>query len=101
MTSIRPAMRLAFLVLGATILSITVGARGHGTAQAPPPPAAPPVPSARSIAPVDFTGYWTAVVTEDWRYRMIAPARGDYASVPLNAEGRKVADAWDPANDEA
>ena len=32
---------------------------------------------------------------------MVTPAKGDYASVPLNAEGRKVADTWDPAKDEA
>jgi hypothetical protein len=42
-----------------------------------------------------------SVVTEDWRYRMVTPAKGDYASVPLNDEGRKVADAWDPARDQA
>ncbi len=60
---------------------------------------APQTPKA--MAPVDLTGYWVSVVTEDWRYRMVTPAKGDYASVPINAEGRKVADAWDPAKDEA
>lgn len=53
--------------------------------------------TAREVAPVDLTGYWTAVVTEDWRWRMVTPPRGDYASVPLNDEGRRVADGWDPA----
>ena len=62
-------------------------------------PAAPPTPKA--AAPTDFTGYWVSVVSEDWLYRMVTPAKGDYASVPLNPEGRKVADAWDPAKDEA
>ena len=62
-------------------------------------PAAPVSP--RAGARVDLTGYWVSVVTEDWRFRMITPPKGDYASVPLNAEGRKVADAWDPAKDEA
>jgi hypothetical protein len=57
--------------------------------------------SPRTAAPIDLTGYWVSVVTEDWRYRMITPAKGDYASVPLNAEARKVADTWDPAKDEA
>jgi hypothetical protein len=57
--------------------------------------------TAKAAAPVDLTGYWVSVVTEDWLYRMLTPAKGDYASVPLNAEGRKVADAWDPAKDEA
>ena len=50
---------------------------------------------------MDLTGYWVSIVTEDWRYRMVTPAKGDYASLPLNAEGRKVADTWDPAKDEA
>src|SRR3954468_1894781 len=51
--------------------------------------------------PVDLTGQWVAAVTEDWNYRMMTPTKGDYTGVPLNAEGRKVADAWDPAKDEA
>jgi hypothetical protein len=29
------------------------------------------------------------------------PNKGDYAGVPLNDEGKKVADSWDPAKDEA
>ena len=57
--------------------------------------------TARESAPVDVTGYWVSVVTEDWRWRMTVPPTGDYAGVPLNAEGRRVADAWDPARDEA
>ena len=55
----------------------------------------------RAAAPFDLTGYWTAVVTRDWRFRMVVPPKGDYAGVPLNAAARKVADAWDPARDEA
>jgi len=54
----------------------------------------------RAAAPKDFTGYWVSVVTEKWRYRMIVPDKGDYVYVPLNTEGRKVADAWDPAKDQ-
>jgi hypothetical protein len=63
-------------------------------------PAGPP-PTAKSAAPIDLTGYWVSVVTEDWRYRMVTPKKGDYPSIPLNAAGRQVADAWDPARDEA
>ena len=55
----------------------------------------------RAAAPIDLTGYWVSVVTEDWRFRMMTPAKGDYPSIPLNAEGRRVADRWDPAKDEA
>ena len=65
-----------------------------------PVPPGPP-PPARTSAPEDLTGYWVSLVTEDWRWRMVTPARGDYDGVPINGEGRKVADAWDPAKDEA
>jgi hypothetical protein len=58
----------------------------------PPPPATP-----RAAATVDITGNWVSLVTEDWRWRMIVPRKGDYSSVPLNAEGKKLADTWDPA----
>jgi hypothetical protein len=59
--------------------------------------AGPVPPTPRAAAPIDLTGYWVAFVTEDWRYRMMTPAKGDYRNVPLSAEGRKVADGWDPA----
>ena len=57
--------------------------------------------TARAISPIDLTGNWVSVVTEDWRFRMVTPPKGDYASVPLNAAARAVADKWDPAKDEA
>jgi len=58
-------------------------------------------PTAKENAPIDLTGYWVSIVDEDWRWRMITPAKGDYASVPLNAEGTKTAAKWDPVKDEA
>jgi len=63
-------------------------------------PAAPPA-TAKAAAPIDVTGHWVSLITDDWVYRMITPAKGDVSYVPLNAEGRRVADAWDPARDEA
>jgi hypothetical protein len=60
----------------------------------------PPNP-ARQSAPIDITGNWVSYVTEDWRFRMITPPKGDYTRVPLTPEGRKLADAWNPAADEA
>jgi hypothetical protein len=60
-----------------------------------------PQPTPKAAAPIDLTGYWVSIVTEDWRYRMVTPAKGDYQAVPMTAEARKVADAWDPAADEA
>ena len=41
------------------------------------------------------------MVTEDWRYRMITPPKGNFESLPINAEAAKAAEAWDPAKDEA
>ena len=57
--------------------------------------------SARQTAVVDLTGYWVSVVFEDWRFRMVTPPKGDYGAVPLNPEGRRVADTWDAAKDTA
>jgi len=57
--------------------------------------------NAKDEAPFDLTGYWVSVVTEDWRYRMVTPAPGDYQGVPMTADAIKIADAWDPAKDEA
>lgn len=62
------------------------------------PPAPPP---ARASSPIDLTGYWVAFISEDWRFRMVTPPKGDYRGVPMTAEARKVADAWDPAVDES
>ena len=59
----------------------------------------PPVP--RAAAPIDLTGYWVAIVTQDWRWRMVTPRKGDYQGIQLTPEAAKVADAWDPAKDEA
>jgi hypothetical protein len=58
-------------------------------------------PTPRTSAPVDLTGYWVAVVSEDWRHRMATPRKGDFESLPLNAEGRRVANEWDLAADNA
>src|SRR5262245_62250989 len=55
----------------------------------------------RGAAPTDLTGYWVSVVTEDYRWRMVTPLKGDAASVPINDAARKIVDAWDPAKDEA
>ena len=80
------------------LLALTIGvsaARVGVSGQQPPPR------TARSIAPVDLTGYWVSVITEDWRWRMLTPKAGDVQSVPLNAEGTRVAKAWDLTRDEA
>jgi hypothetical protein len=58
-------------------------------------------PTAQASAPIDLTGNWVSIVTEDWRWRMVTPAKGDYASVPITEAAKKIADQWDPAVDEA
>jgi hypothetical protein len=55
----------------------------------------------RESAPIDLTGYWVSIVSEDWRFRMVTPPKGDFPDFLLNPEGTKVANAWDPAKDEA
>ena len=57
--------------------------------------------NARSAVPADFTGYWVTIISPDWRERMIPPAKGDYATVPITAAAQKIGDVWDPAKDEA
>jgi hypothetical protein len=60
-----------------------------------------PVAPARQAAPIDLTGYWVSPIIEDWKYRMVTPNKGVFDAVPLNVEGRKIGESWDPARDEA
>ncbi len=93
MTAGRTAFTCALVAAAAAFLASSVSAQ----------PATPPAPpaSAREAAPIDLTGQWVAIVNEDWRWRMVTPPKGDYASVPLNDEGRRVADQWDASQDGA
>ena len=70
-------------------------ARPGGRGQAGPPP------SGRAQAPFDLTGYWVSLVTDDWRYRMLTPPKGNADYLPVNNEARRVMGEWDPAKDEA
>lgn len=83
------------VTLGLALVSAPEIARGQRGGRG-----AVPVETPRQAAPLDLTGYWVSIVTEDWRFRMVTPVKGDYMSVPLNDEARKIADAWDPAKDE-
>jgi hypothetical protein len=91
MTRTNSKRRTTAIVTAIAVFVITSAAsRGYGQAAQPRAPGS----SARELAPIDLTGYWVSVVTEDWRYRMVMPLKGDYGSVPLNANGRRAADAW-------
>jgi hypothetical protein len=56
---------------------------------------------AKSSAPFDLSGYWVSVITQNWRLRMVTPAKGDYLGIPMTPAAKQAADAWDPAKDEA
>ena len=57
-------------------------------------------PSARESAPIDLTGYWVSYVTENWRYRMVTPAKGEYRRIPASPAAVPIIKAWDPSADE-
>src|ERR1700741_2649748 len=85
-----------------------------------------PPPTAKASAPIDLTGYWTAVITEDYRLRMFTAPKGDFGvgppgavfrpgtgayglgpnpslggSIPYKIKGAQAAMQWDPVKDEA
>jgi hypothetical protein len=82
------------------VASVVLFGPGHlraqgGRAGAPQPPR-----TAKAIAPIDVSGYWISLIVDEWRFR-VTPVKGDILYLPLNAEARKVAEAWDPAKDQA
>jgi hypothetical protein len=101
------------------VLPVGMYAQGRGGRGAAPQPA-------KTVAPIDLTGYWTAVITEDWHTRMLTAPKGDFGTgtkgavtlpggrgvggggnpatlgnIPYNAAGGKAAMEWDSAKDEA
>jgi hypothetical protein len=86
----------ALLLLSPAYLVAQRGAqagRGRGAAPAP-------APTAQGVAPIDLTGYWVSIIVDEWRFR-VSPQKGDISYLPLNNEARQIANAWDPAKDEA
>jgi len=102
-------LSIAGALLAAFAIPAGIHAQGRGRGPAGPPP------TAKAAAPFDLSGYWTSIVTEDWHVRMLTAPKGDFGSgpdaeglpfggggsIPYNAEGKKLALAWDPAKDEA
>ena len=86
----RTGIALALAVLAVAPAFAQRGARGQGG------PA-----SARESAPLDLTGQWVSLVTDDWRWRMVVPPKGDVLYLPVNDAGRRAAEQWDPAKDDA
>jgi hypothetical protein len=94
---------MPYRISSAVLLGLvgTLIAAGASAQRGPGPGPGPGAASARDGAPIDLTGTWVSVVSEDWRHRMATPRVGDYESVPIGANGRRVADAWDLAADNA
>src|SRR5579863_4902973 len=88
-------LRVAVVFLAAMPVALHAQQGGRGGRG----PAGPP-PTGKSQAPVDLTGYWVSEIVDEWRFR-VSPIKGDILYMPLNAEARRVANAWDPSKDEA
>jgi hypothetical protein len=86
-------MALTAAAVFVLVASSLIHAQQRGGGRGAPPPA-------RQAAPIDLAGYWVSVITEDWKLRMVTPAKGVYDALVLNPVGRKLADSWDPALDE-
>ena len=89
----------AALLLGCSAMILiapaALQAQGRGRGAAPNTPTTP-----KAAAPIDLTGYWVSQIVDEWRFR-VTPVKGDILYMPLNAEARKVAAAWDPDKDTA
>ena len=79
---------------------LLVALAGGTAARAQQQQAAPATRSARDRAPLDLTGYWVSYVTENWRYRMVTPAKGESRRIPASRAALPIINAWDPAADE-
>jgi hypothetical protein len=79
----------------AILLVLSALAFAQNAPQRPAPPR-----TAQAAAPIDLTGYWVSQIVDEWRFR-VTPQKGDIAYLPINAEARKVAVAWDPDKDKA
>lgn len=87
-----------FVTLSGWSLSASAQPAGVG----PPPGAVGPPPNVptngKAQAPFDPSGYWVALVTQDWRYRMVVPGPGQYSGIPLNLPAKQFADNWKAAD---
>ena len=97
------AAHLAARVVAATGAAVALAASLATSASAQVAQTGPQPPivqqPARVAAPVDLTGTWASVVTEDWQWRFVTPIVGDYTGVPMNSVADKLARSWNPEAD--
>src|SRR5690554_2065886 len=84
-------MRFLLNTIAVTALALCAASPLHA-AQAPEV-------AARDAAPHDLSGYWVALVTEDWRFRMMVAPPGDYEGITLTPLGQQLANGWNPDAD--
>ena len=96
-----PYLRSPWTRLAVVALLLAVAITGPADAQPPPPVLLDAQVSAKASAPFDITGYWTSVITQNWRLRMVTPPKGYYMGIPMTPAAKQVADQWDPAKEEA
>ncbi len=88
----RTEHRMAWAV-AAVVMVISMAPQTGLQAQLPPG-------TAQRLAPIDLTGTWVSVVTEDWHLRMYAPEKGDFEGLPVNEQAKKVMTSWNPPRGE-
>jgi hypothetical protein len=111
----------SMLVMAATAVWLAAPSAAQAQAGRGGPP-----PTAKASAPIDLTGYWTSVITEDYRLRMLTAPKGDFGvgppgavarpgtgayglgpnpslggSIPYKTKGAQAAMQWDPVKDES
>lgn len=84
------------MALCALILS-ALGEVARSSEQAIPPTALSGEPAWAS----GLTGSWVSLVTDNWRFRMVTPPKGDYQGLPVTAAAVAAANLWDPEKDAA
>ncbi|MEQ1579783.1 MAG: hypothetical protein ABL964_04240 [Steroidobacteraceae bacterium] len=92
---------MAAVLAFACVATSHAGAPPAGAPRAAAPNPFAPAPQGKPGATIDLTGNWVPIISQDWRWRMITPPKGDYSAVPLNPNGTRVADSWDLARDDA
>ena len=98
------AVVLATTIVGADLGAVSVAVLALtivGADFSRPAAAQDPPPAARAAAPVDLTGYWASIVSEDWRWRMMTPPKGSLKVMTTNVRAGYVRKNGVPYSEQA